>query len=114
MKIFEYIERINLLHKLINEKRTGTLAQLAIRMKLSKSGMCRVIEDLKLKGAPIVYSRQLNSYFYSCNYVIKIQIEFKQLNVDETIKINAGQYSQSKIIETFSFVAFFVQRAQLS
>lgn len=64
MKLCEYINRINLLHKLIKEKRTGTPEELAKRIRLSKSRLCRVIEDLRLKGAPITYLRQDNLFLY--------------------------------------------------
>ena len=90
MKLIEYMERINLLNKLVKEKKTGTLNELSKRMKLSKSRMCRVMDDLKLKGAPIAYSRKLNSYVYTCNYNIKVEIEFKKLSEDDIIETNGG------------------------
>jgi len=92
MKLFEYIDRINLLHKLIKEKKTGTLDELSKRMNLSRSHMCRVLEDLKLKGAPIVYDRQLSSYTYTQKYQIKIDVEFKVLSEEETRNTNGGSY----------------------
>lgn len=102
MKLFEYIDRINLLHKLIKEKKTGTLDELANRMNLSRSHMCRVLEDLKLKGAPIVYDRQLATYTYRRKYEIKINVEFKELTENESININGGNCT----LKNF-FIAFF-------
>ncbi|WP_198659581.1 hypothetical protein, partial [Nubsella zeaxanthinifaciens] len=49
MKLFEYIERINLLHKLINERRTGTPARLAKRLNISTSRLYVILDELKLK-----------------------------------------------------------------
>ena len=97
MKLLEYIDRINLLHKLLDDKKTGTLDELAQRMHLSKSRMCRVIEDLKLKGAPITYSRELKSYKYSYKYEMRIQIEFKKLSDEESTNLNAGHYENLSV-----------------
>jgi predicted DNA-binding transcriptional regulator YafY len=90
MKIFEYIDRINLLHKLIKEKRTGTPEELAKRVSLSKSRLCRVIEDLKLKGVPVAYSRQSQTYYYTNNYKMHINLEFMPLDSEDAKEINGG------------------------
>ena len=47
MKIFEYIDRINLLHKLIKERRTGTPENLAKRLLISPSRLYVILDELK-------------------------------------------------------------------
>ena len=79
MKLIEHIERINRLHELIRHRRTGTPDELARRLGLSSSMVFKVIEELKLRGVPIEYSRQLKTYFYSRQYLMNIKIDFRLL-----------------------------------
>lgn len=104
MKIFEYIDRVNLLHKLITTKKTGTPEELAMRLNLSKSRLLRVIEDLKLKGAPIVYSRPLKTYQYAQNYKMQINLEFLPLTDEDIKDINGGFMTQNNNLLNAFFV----------
>mgnify|MGYP003574871509 CR=1 FL=1 len=90
MKLFEYIERINLLHKLISERRTGCPEILAKRLGISTSRLYVVLDELKLMGAPISYSRETQSYFYYLKFDIEIKASFKLLDNQELQNINAG------------------------
>jgi predicted DNA-binding transcriptional regulator YafY len=83
MKLLEQIERINRLHELIKHRRTGTPSQLAQRLNLSTSMVYKVIDELKLREAPIVYSRQMGTYYYSHSFQMKISIDFKTLTEEE-------------------------------
>ncbi len=86
MKLLEQIERINRLHELIKYKRTGTPEQLAKRLSLSTSMIYKLMEELKFKEAPIEYSRQLKTYYYSSQYLMHIQMDFRLLRDDEMVK----------------------------
>lgn len=90
MKLFEYIERISLLHKLINEKRTGCPEKLAKRLNISKGRVYQLIEELRNKDVPIAYSRMLGTYYYTRPYEISIFLSLKPLSVEEKVNINAG------------------------
>ncbi|MES2417616.1 MAG: helix-turn-helix domain-containing protein [Bacteroidota bacterium] len=79
MKLSSYIYRINLLHKLIKERRTGTPEELAKRLRLSKSRLSRIIEELKLEGVPLAYSRQIRSYYYTIDYKMQASLEFTSI-----------------------------------
>jgi predicted DNA-binding transcriptional regulator YafY len=83
MKLLEQIERINRLHELIKHRRTGTPAQLGQRLNLSTSMVYKLIDELKLRDVPIVYSRQLGTYYYSRSFQMKISIDFKTLTEEE-------------------------------
>ncbi len=83
MKLIEQIERINRLHELIRYRRTGTPQELAKRLGLSTSMIYKTIEELKDKGVPIEYSRQLQTYYYSHLYLMNIKIDFRLLNDEE-------------------------------
>ena len=83
MKLLEQIERINRLHELIKHRRTGTPSVLANKLNLSTSMVYKLIDELKLRDAPIVYSRQLCTYYYSRSFQIKISIDFKTVTEEE-------------------------------
>lgn len=83
MKLLEQIERINRLHELIKHRRTGTPSQLAQRLNLSTSMVYKLIDELKLREAPIVYSRQLGTYYYSSSFQMKISIDFRSIAEEE-------------------------------
>lgn len=83
MKIIEQIERINRLHELIKYRRTGTPQELAKRLELSTSMMYKIMADLRLKEAPIEYSMQLRTYYYSRPYLMNIKIDFRLLQEHE-------------------------------
>lgn len=104
MKMIEYIERTNLLHKLIVQKRTGTPEDLAKRLNLSVSRLYNILGELKLMGAPIEYSRQLNTYHYTYDYKIDISYSFGALSPFELKVVNGGSILIEKNLSTTFFV----------
>ena len=106
MKLIEYTERINLLNKLINEKRTGCPEKLSKRLKISKGRLYQLIEELRLLGAPICYSRNLETYFYANEFEIIAHLSLKPLNAAELIKTNAGFTVLEKNINFFTHSNF--------
>lgn len=80
MKLLEQIDRINRLHEMIKYRRTGTPRELAQRLNLSTSMIYKLMDELKLREAPIVYSRQLGTYYYSRSFQMKITIDFKTIS----------------------------------
>ncbi|WDF69480.1 HTH domain-containing protein [Sphingobacterium oryzagri] len=105
MQLFKHIDRINLLDKLIRQKRTGTPNELARRLGLSVSRVYSLIDDLKDRGAPICYSRQLGSYFYDLEYSIKITVDITSLDDNKIYNISGGQ----KIFSNFYFPTVFIE-----
>lgn len=92
MKLLVYIERINLLHKLIKQGRTGKPAELSNRLGVSPSRLHRVIEELRDKGAPIAYSRQMQTYYYEFGYDISISATFAPLDEKEIVNVSGGSF----------------------
>ncbi len=82
MKFEENLNRFELLDFLIRTKNTGSLQKLANRLGLSVSRTKDYINSLKEMGAPIVYSRQRESYIYSspCELVVKFQYKFEDFS----------------------------------
>lgn len=90
MKLFEYIERINLLHKLISERRTGCPEKLAKRLGISKGRVYQLIEELRIKNVPIAYSRLLETYYYTVEYEISVSLSLRPLSTEEMVNATAG------------------------
>jgi hypothetical protein len=52
------------------------------------------MEELKLKGVPIEYSRQLKTYYYARQYLMNIKIDFRLLNEKEIEGYRGGSLYQ--------------------
>lgn len=90
MKLLEQIERINRLHEMIKYRRTGTPQQLARRLNLSTSMVYKLMDELKIREVPIVYSRQLGTYYYSSGFLMNISIDFRPLVEEEKLRYEGG------------------------
>lgn len=97
MQLFKYIDRINLLDKLIRQRKTGTQSELASRL-------ARIIEHLKDLGAPVAFDRSNSTYYYENEYSIQIKVDIQQLNLNQMKHISAGDY----FVQTNFLNAFFV------
>ncbi len=68
------MERI---HYLIQQKQTGSAAELAQRLELSRSRTYQILAELRELGAPIKYCRFSKSFIYEYPVVLKIGYERK-------------------------------------
>jgi predicted DNA-binding transcriptional regulator YafY len=64
MSFLKYLQRLERIDYLIRRKATGTPEEFAIQMNLSRSALMEYIREMKEIGAPIVYCRQRQSYYY--------------------------------------------------
>lgn len=103
MQLFKYIDRINLMDRLIRQGRTGTQAEFANRLGLSVSRLARIIEYMKEIGAPLEYDRKRNTYYYENNYSIQIKVDIQNLDNKQLSQISAGTY----YLSNNTFNAFF-------
>ncbi|CAM3643018.1 HTH domain-containing protein [Sphingobacterium prati] len=90
MQLFKYIDRINLLDKLIRQRRTGTPSELAKRLGISVSRLYVMLDELKGQGAPIEYSRQSCTYLYTHEFMISISFKIETLGDDKLRYISGG------------------------
>jgi len=104
MTVFKHIDRINLLDKLIRQRRTGTPAELASRLGISASRLYTILAGLKDQGAPIRYSRQSRTYYYERGFSITIAVKVETLDEDELRAVSAGR----GFFPNISSTAFFV------
>ncbi|GAA0882989.1 hypothetical protein GCM10009120_15860 [Sphingobacterium siyangense subsp. cladoniae] len=90
MQLFKYINRINLLDRLIRQRSTGTPTELALRIGISVSRLYVMIDELREQGAPIVYSRQRLTYYYSAEFMISIVVKIEVLEDDKLRQLSGG------------------------
>ncbi|MEZ5043646.1 MAG: HTH domain-containing protein [Saprospiraceae bacterium] len=70
-----FLEHLNLLRRidaLIRRKATGNYIQLSKKLGVSQASIYRYLDDLRSLGAPVVYCRLRQSFYYSEPYELKI------------------------------------------
>ncbi|NDV68610.1 winged helix-turn-helix domain-containing protein [Dysgonomonas sp. 25] len=90
-KIFEMIERLEILHDLIKGGRTGTPDDLAKHLDISRATLYRLFDYLKSKNIIITYSRRKRSFVYAEDIDVEILFPIKVIkDEDKLMKINGG------------------------
>jgi biotin operon repressor len=100
MKIFEYLDRIILMHKLLSRRITGTPEEFAHKVGISRTRLYEIIDELRLRGAPITYSKSAKTFFYLQPFDIDVTCSMKLLSCNEE-KENYG--GDNKGAEVLSF-----------
>jgi len=108
MKLFfTTIYRVQLLNKLVKEQRTGTPAEIAARLGLKRSCYYDLLDELKARGVPIAYSKDIRSYYYTRPFEIQMIFMLKPLDEEDKKNINAGEkYSIESSFSGRNFLTF--------
>jgi len=88
--MFEYIDRISIINKLISERRTGTPDEFAGRLGVGRSSLYEIIDELRSRGAPIEYSRRDHTFYYREPFDIRIMCSFRHLTLAEMENFSGG------------------------
>ncbi|TCO08344.1 HTH domain-containing protein [Natronoflexus pectinivorans] len=91
MNFIRQIERFQALNKLIHQQCTGTPDELASRLGISRRQLYAHIEDLKVLGLEISYSRKLSSFYFNESKHLKIEFNLEVLEPEENIKTFGGK-----------------------
>lgn len=75
LSVISYIERINRVYRLIRMERTGSLDELASLLRVSRRTINNYLEELRLMGAEIRFSRRRNTYYFGNNFVLHATVE---------------------------------------
>lgn len=100
MKVFEYLDRISRMHKLVLSRRTGTPCEFASRLGMSRTSLYEMIDELRSRGAPILYSKSSRTFYYSEPYDVSVTCSFRPLSTAEIKEVSGG-------VKFFSRVLFF-------
>jgi predicted DNA-binding transcriptional regulator YafY len=98
MKVFEYLDRINMMHKLVSRQRTGTPEEFARQLGVSRTSLYELIDELKSRGAPIGYSKSAKTFFYRQPYDIAVTCSLRPLTYNEEKEKFGGIKNCSKIL----------------
>ncbi|MBL4723932.1 MAG: DNA-binding protein [Lutibacter sp.] len=90
MKTIKQLERLRKMHQYIKVCNTGSPIEFANKLNISESQLYNILDDLKIKGFPISYSRKLNSYIYYDDCELEIIYSVQLLTPKEKIIIAGG------------------------
>jgi len=94
MNSIKNLERLQRLHLLIENERTGTPKELALRMHISERLIYNLIEQLKDYDAGICYDRSRKTYYYCDDFQLQVNISVLIRSNNETTKILGDTYFQ--------------------
>jgi biotin operon repressor len=99
MKVFEYLDRINRMQKLMEQQHTGTPNEFAGKLGVSRTSLYELIDELRSRGAPILYSKSARTFYYDGPFRISITCDLRPIDDDEEKNYSGGTY--------FSRILFF-------
>jgi DNA-binding Lrp family transcriptional regulator len=108
MEFIKQIERLQLLNKLVGEKRTGSPEELADRLGVSRAKLYLILEELRDQNVCIRFRKRINSFEYQTCKGINLEFSFCVLLKEEEKGINGG-----KVLNFFP-ASIFLDGANLS
>ena len=89
MKVFEYLDRISLMHKLVLRQKTGTPEEFGRQLGVGRTSLYELIDELRSRGVPIAYSKSARTFFYRQPFDIAVTCSLRPLTYNEE-KENSG------------------------
>lgn len=96
LSVVSYIERINRMYRLIRKESTGSRAELAGRMRVSERTVSNYLEELRLMGADIRFSKTRNTYYFFNRFVLYATFEARIDATCWTIRKRNDTYNYNK------------------
>tara|TARA_R110002073_G_scaffold220418_1_gene380527 strand:+ start:8807 stop:9124 length:318 start_codon:yes stop_codon:yes gene_type:complete len=90
MKTLKQLERLRKMHKLIKRNSTGSPTEFSSRLHISERELYRMLEYLKELEAKISFSRNSNTYYYTDDFDLLINVSVQALVNEELKTIYAG------------------------
>ncbi len=98
MNFFCMLEKISQLHRLIEMEKTGNPDILAKGLGVSRSTLYRIIDELKSYNAPIEYSREKETFYYTKGYELNLHCSIRLIDDEiELKKITGGCHFFSSV-----------------
>ena len=92
MKVFEYLDRISRMHRMLTRQHTGTPSEFASQLGVSRTTLYEMIDELKSRGAPISYSKSLCTFFYAAPFEINVSCSMRPLSHHEAKQLTGGNF----------------------
>jgi len=90
--MFEYLDRISTMNKLMKNGKTGSPNEFAVMLGVSRSSLYEMIDELRSRGAPISYSKSLRTFRYEEPFDIYIECTLKPLSHEDQRNLSGGLY----------------------
>jgi biotin operon repressor len=90
MKVFEFLDRISMMHRLVQRRGTGSPCELARQLGVSRTSLYELIDELRSRGAPILYSKSSRTFYYSEPFDVNVTCTFRSLSEVEERNISGG------------------------
>lgn len=90
MKTIKQIERLRKVHDLIKLHNTGTPEFFANKLHISERQLYNCLDSLKEMDAPIQYDRKMQTYYYTENFDLLVNVKVQVMFKNELRDINAG------------------------
>ena len=103
MKFFTFLDRIDKINRLVKNGNTGSPGEFASKLGVSRTSLYELIDELRSRGAPIVYSKSTKTFFYREPFDISITCNLKPLTDKEGRTLSGGTYLLSDFGLFFSF-----------
>ncbi|MFR5896916.1 MAG: HTH domain-containing protein [Phocaeicola massiliensis] len=118
LSVIDYIGRINRLYRLIRMEHTGSLKELAEIMRVSERTISNYLEELRLMGADIRFSRLRNTYYFDNRFILyatfearietEILEEKSMIHAVITNNLKTNHYEKTKFLVLAALAAMFV------
>lgn len=96
MTLFQQIDRMKYIHRLIDNEHTGNPDSFADRLQLSKRQLFNILEELRIIGLDVRYCKTRQTYYYNGNKYLDISYSLKELSDSEVKNISGGRILFSK------------------
>jgi hypothetical protein len=80
-QLHKYTERLRRADRLIRQESTGTPREFAKKLNISESHLYGFLEELKIMGLPLAYSKTKLTYLYTRPVRFHIDISIETLNL---------------------------------
>ncbi len=97
MKTIKNLERLQQLHLLIAEERTGSPRELSRRIGISERLVFSLIDQLKSLSALVGYDRSRKTYYYREPFQLRISISVSIVNKEQTTELFDGSYFEKQL-----------------
>jgi predicted DNA-binding transcriptional regulator YafY len=108
MQLFDTIERVHRIHKLIQRKATGSPNEFAEKLHLGKRQLYNILEEFRDYGARIKYNRIAGTFYYDNDFEVLVKISVNSLTNQEEKTIYAGNIKNNSfsqiVIHKLSFI----------
>lgn len=91
MNLLQNVNRMEKLHALILQKKTGTPKELAERLGISRASLYILIDEFNSLNLPVSYSRKYETFYYERDVKLTISFKVEEIGNDNELRnINGG------------------------